>query len=240
MPPLRQRSRIHTKTWWQAKTGWTDDEYGDRLLALHDRLEAKWPEWLSAASLGPTWNVGSLKEWLQPFVLTINDANWCAPGRNLEERVDEQVRHYIGWALDFRMRPDNQDTIAAIAERHQGRHGQQTAFTQQDVVHAVHAVQWNTNTSTAIATYAPPQLPQNMATINTNELERYITAYTLTDKARILAVFQDAIQPALHNAMRPALESMSATSKLIATAQHSLEDAKISIGLSLEALLRQQ
>lgn len=131
MPPRRQRRGIHTKTWWQAKTGWTDDGYGDRLLALHDRLEAKWPEWLSAASLRPTWNVGSLKEWLQPFVLTINDANWCAPGRNLEERVDEQLRHYIGWALDFRMRPENQDTIAAIAERHQERHEQQTLFTQQ-------------------------------------------------------------------------------------------------------------
>jgi len=51
------------------------------------------------------------------MVIIVNDQKWCAPSSDLEEQVDEQLRHYIGWALDFRMREDSQGIIAAIAER---------------------------------------------------------------------------------------------------------------------------
>lgn len=146
------------------------------------------------------------------------------------------------------MRPDNQDTVAATAERHQGRHGQQTAFTREISVRAWRSIQWDTKTLTTIATYTSPQLPQNVATINRNELEPYTITYFLMGKARIMSVSQDLLQRALHdvvqptlqNDVRPALESIDATSKLIATIQQGLEDLRSSLRLSHEASLCQQ
>lgn len=109
--------------------------------------------------------------------------------------MDEQGRHYIGWALDFRMRRENQDTIAAIAERHQERHEQQIIFTQQDIVHAGGAVQRDTNTPTTIALYTPLPSSENIVVdVDANEFEPHSPLHFTVARVPTLADLRGALE----------------------------------------------
>lgn len=107
----------NTKLWWQAKTGWSDDEYAYRRNAVYNKIREKWPEekLLNGRDGNGTRVKQDIRDWLRPLVISFNDHNW--PYGATLDRVERQLQPYVSWALYLNRHPPtlNMPTIATSA-----------------------------------------------------------------------------------------------------------------------------
>lgn len=90
----------NTKVWWQAKTGWSADEFDRRRNAIIARIRERWPEEKTLSGRDGTGGQqkNEVKEWLRPLVVSFNDTNWPY-GATDQNRIERQLQYYVSWAL---------------------------------------------------------------------------------------------------------------------------------------------